>query len=55
MLDAGTPITTPLALASLYRELEKGDRAPTDALGEPWRDALEKILRGWGRRDKLHP
>jgi AAA+ superfamily predicted ATPase len=44
----GGPVTMPLLLASLCRELEKSDRSPGDVYVEPHRDAVERILRGGG-------
>ena len=40
------PLTTPLVLASLARELEKNDRSSVEAMVEPYRDAVLALLEG---------
>lgn len=42
----GIPLETPVVLASLARELEKGDRDPKEVLIEPYRAQVQALLRG---------
>jgi hypothetical protein len=43
------PMSTSLVLASLSRELEKSDRDPKEVLIDPYRGAVEQLLRGSSR------
>lgn len=42
----GEPISTPLVLASLGRELEKSDRSSKEVLIEPFSQRVEELMRG---------
>jgi len=43
-----SPLTTPIVLASLARELSKADRSTSEVMVEPYREEVEKLLDGEG-------
>ena len=42
------PLSTPIALAALARELEKNDRSPAEVFVEPYVHQVNALLKGAG-------
>jgi SpoVK/Ycf46/Vps4 family AAA+-type ATPase len=45
------PLTTPIVLASLARELSKADRSTSEVMVEPYREEVQNLLDGEGLKN----